>query len=138
MAMSVHLTWNNFIGEGLLAYGYRHEAAQLTTRLMNAVISSLKQDHVFFERYHAVTGIGLGERASFLGLAPVGLFLKTLGVEVLSPTSVRLEGTNPFPWPVTLAFRGLKVVRGLESTEVTFVNSAPITVTDPAPCVVSA
>ena len=138
MAMSVHLTWNNFIGEGLLAYGYRHEAAQITTRLMNAVIGSLKQDHVFFERYHAVTGVGLGERASCLGLAPVGLFLKTLGVEVLSPTSVRLEGTNPFPWPVTLAFRGLKVVRGLESTEVTFVNSAPITVTDPAPCVVSA
>ena len=42
MAMSVHLPWNNLIGEGLLAYGFRDEAAQLTTRLMNAVVSGLK------------------------------------------------------------------------------------------------
>jgi hypothetical protein len=138
MAMSVHLPWNNLIGEGLLAYGFREEAARLTTRLMNAVVGCLKQSGAFYERYHAITGSGLGERGSLAGFAPVGLFLKTLGVHILSPTSVRLEGNNPFPWPVTIAYRGMRVVRGPVSTEVTFPNTAPITITDPGACVVTA
>jgi hypothetical protein len=138
LAMSVHLPWNQLIGEGLLAYGFREQAAELTTRLMNAVVVCLKQSAAFYERYHALTGAGLGERGSILGCAPVGLFLQTLGVHILSPTSVSLEGRNPFPWPVTLVYRGMKIVRGLESTEVTFPGSAPIAITDPEPCVVSA
>ena len=97
-----------------------------------------KESAAFYERYHAVTGAGLGERGSLAGATPVGLFLKTLGVEILSPTSVRLEGRNPFPWPVTLVYRGMRVVRGLESTEVKFPNRPAITITDPEPCVVSA
>ena len=137
MAMSVHLPWNNLIGEGLLAYGLRDEAARLTIRLMNAVVRCLKQSAAFYERYHAVTGVGLGERGSLSGFTPVGLFLNTLGVQILSPTSVRLEGINPFPWPVTIVYRGMRVVRGLESTEVIFPNAAAITVADPAPCVVT-
>jgi hypothetical protein len=138
LAMSVHLPWNQLIGEGLLAYGFREQAAELTTRLMNAVVVCLKQSAAFYERYHALTGAGLGERGSILGCAPVGLFLQTLGVHILSPTSVSLEGRNPFPWPVTLVYRGMKIIRGLESTEVTFPGSAPIAITDPEPCVVSA
>jgi hypothetical protein len=138
MAMSVHLPWNNLIGEGLLAYGFRAEAARLTTRLMEAVIGNLQHGQTFYERYHALTGAGLGERGALSGLTPVGLFLKTLGVQILSATSVRLEGRNPFPWPVTIVYRGMKVVRGLDSTEVTFPNTTSVTVTDPAPCVVTA
>ena len=42
VAMGVHLPWNQLIGEGLLAYGFRAEAAQLTTRLMSAVVQCLK------------------------------------------------------------------------------------------------
>jgi hypothetical protein len=138
LAMSVHLPWNNLIGEGLLAYGFREQAASLTTRLMAAVIHCLKESAAFYERYHAVTGAGLGERGSLAGFAPVGLFLKTLGVQILSPTSVRLEGKNPFPWPVTVVYRGMRIARGLESTAVTFPNATPVTVTDPSPCIVSA
>lgn len=138
LAMGVHLPWNNLVGEGLLTYGFRDEAARLVTRLMGAIVSCLKRSHAFHERYHAVTGSGLGERNSLVGLAPVGLFLKTLGVQVLSPTSVRLEGKNPFPWPVTIAFGGMRIIRAAESTEILFPNGSPVTVTDPAPCVVSA
>jgi hypothetical protein len=138
LAMSVHMPWNHLLGEGLLAYGFRDGAAQLTVRLMNAVIHCLKENRAFYERYHAATGAGMGERGSLAGVTPVGLFLKTLGVEILSPGSVRLEGLNPFPWPVTLVYRGLRVVRGLESTEVKLPNRPAITVTDPESCVVSA
>ena len=80
----------------------------------------------------------MGERGSLAGGSARGTFPEDSGVEILSPNSVRLEGVNPFPWPVTLVYRGVRVVRGLESTEVKFPNKAAITVTDPEPCVVSA
>ncbi len=137
IAMSVHLPWNILIGEGLLVYGFRNRAAQLTVRLMNAVIQSLKQNHAFYQRYHAETGSGLGERGALNGLAPVGLFLQTLGVTVLSNDRVRLEGKNPFTWPVSILYKGLKIVRGLEQTEITFRNGKTITITDNNPLIVS-
>lgn len=136
-AMSVHLPWNQIVGEGLLAYGFRTEAARLTEHLMSAVIQSLKQNHAFYERYHAETGSGLGERGALTGFAPVGLFLQTLGVSVLSRTRVRLEGKNPFSWPVTIFYRGLKLVRGLEETEVVFPNGQTSIVSDPEACEIS-
>lgn len=134
--LAVHLPWNHLIGEGLLEYGFREEAARLTTNLMKAVIQSLKQNCSFSGRYHAVTGAGLGERNALTGLAPLGLFLQTLGVTVHSSTRVRLEGKNPFPWPVTIRYRSLTIQRGLDSTEITFHNGKSVTVTSLAPCVV--
>jgi hypothetical protein len=136
-AMSVHMAWNLLIGEGLLAYGFKDKAARLTGHLMNAVIQSLKQNHAFYQRYHAGTGSGLGERGSLNGLAPVGLFLQTLGVTVLSEGRVRLDGRNPFAWPVIILYKGLKIVRGPEKTEITFRNGKTITITDNSPLIVS-
>ncbi len=134
---SVHMLWNQFIGEGLLAYGYRAEAARLSERLMRAVIHCLKQSRGFYASYHAETGSGIGERGALAGLAPVGLFLRVLGVNILSPGRVRLEGKNPFAWPVTILYKGLKVVRGADATEVLFPNGQAVKVTDEQPCVVS-
>jgi hypothetical protein len=136
VSMSVHLPWNALIGEGLLAYGFRTEAARLTVHLMNAVIQNLKQNRSFYQRYHAEKGTGIGERNSLHGLAPVGLFLETLGVRILSGRKVRLEGRNVFPWPVALRYKGLNIVRGHDRTVITFPNGENVTVTDPAPCVV--
>ena len=134
---SVYLPWNQLIGEGMLAYGFRQQAARLVAHLMSGVIQNLKQKRVFYQRYHADTGQGLGERNSLSGLAPVGLFLQVLGIQVLSSTRIRLEGKNPFPWPVTVQYKGLKVIRGLERTEVIFPNGKSATVDDPAPCMIS-
>ncbi|HEY6073170.1 MAG TPA: hypothetical protein VIV15_07205, partial [Anaerolineales bacterium] len=83
-------------------------------------------------------GSGIGERNSLSGFAPVGLFLGCLGVTLLAPDRVRLEGFNPFPWPVTLKYRGLTVQRGLDSTTVTFPNGAEAVVTSTDPTLVSA
>jgi hypothetical protein len=44
---------------------------------------------------------------------------------------------NPFPWDVTINFRGLKVIRGGEKTEVVFANGKSVTVTDTEPVIVS-
>ena len=79
----------------------------------------------------------VGERNALSGLAPVGLFMKILGVEILSSTRVRLEGENPFPWEVTIHYKGLKVNRGLNKTEVIFPNGKAVMVTDTEAKVVS-
>jgi hypothetical protein len=134
---SVYPAWNQLIGEGMLAYGFREDAARLVIHLMTGVIHNLKQKRAFYERYHADTGQGIGERNAVSGLAPVGLFLQALGVQVISPTRVRLEGKNPFPWPVTVQFKGTKVLRGLDRTEVIFSNGKSVIVDDPTPCLVS-
>jgi hypothetical protein len=135
--LSVYLPWNQLICEGLLAYGFRKEAARLVTHMMAGIIKNLKENRAFYQRYHAETGQGLGERNALSGLAPVGLFLQVLGVQILSSTRIRLEGENPFPWPVTVQYKGLKILRGLERTEVTFPNGKIVIVDDPAPCIVS-
>jgi hypothetical protein len=64
------------------------------------------------------------------------LFLHILGVEILSPTKVKLEGENPFPWDVTVGYKGLKVIRGLKETRVIFANGKSVTVSDTSPCIV--
>ena len=135
--LGVYLPWNHLICEGLLAFGFREEAARLVTHMMAGVIKNLKEKRAFYQRYHAETGQGLGERNALSGLAPVGLFLQVLGVQIFSPTRVRLEGENPFPWPVTVQHKGLKILRGLERTEVIFPNGKSAIVEDPAPCIVS-
>jgi len=137
VCLSVHLPWNHLIGEGLLAYGCRAEAAQLVTRLMKAIIHNLKQNRAFYRYYHADHGTGLGERNALGGLAPIGLFLQTLGVTIIPPSRVRLEGQNPFPWPVTIHYRDLTITRHTDRTDVILPNRQMVTVTNPAPCIVS-
>jgi hypothetical protein len=134
---AVHLPWNTLIGEGLLAYGLREDAAQLTARLMTAVIQNLKKQHAFFRAYHSETGTGFGERNPIQGLAPLGLFLGVLGVEIQSEKRVTLSGKNPFPWPVTVKYRSLTVTRQAEKTVVVFPDGQVITLDDPTEAVVS-
>jgi hypothetical protein len=134
---AVHLPWNMFICEGLLRYGFRTDAARIVAHLMTGVIQNLKQNRAFYARYHAEKGSGLGERNALSGLAPLGLFLRVLGVEILSSTRVKFEGVNPFPWDVTVQYKGLKVIRGQQKTEVIFANGKSVTVEDLEPVVVS-
>jgi hypothetical protein len=135
---AVHLPWNALIGEGLLVYGLRDEAAQLVSRLMTAVIQNLKKRHAFQQAYHSETGMGIGIRNPVQGLAPLGLFLEVLGFEIQSPKRVTLTGKNPFPWPVTVKYRGLTVTRQAEQTVVIFPDGQTATLNDPTETVVSA
>ncbi len=137
LSLGVHLPWNSLIGEGLLAYGYRREAARLMAHLMSAVIQNLKQKQSFYATYHAETGAGQGERNALQGLAPIGLFLACLGVEIISPTRVILRAENPFPWPVTVKYKGLSVTRLMGQTEITFPNQQVSLHQDPTDAVIS-
>jgi hypothetical protein len=133
----VNLEWNLLIGEGLVANGYRKEAAELVTRLMKAIIRSVKTDGGFRRYYHAQTGQGIGEKNALHGLAPVGLFLEALGVRLISPNKVVLNGANPFPWPVTVKYRGLTVFRQSGKTIVIFPGGQTVNVNKPEAQIIS-
>jgi hypothetical protein len=146
VCQAVHMPWNTLIGEGLLSYGLREEAAGLTARLMAAVIQNLKQEHAFAHAYHATSGAGSGERNPVQGLAPLGLFLDTLGVQIESPRGspgvstglqVVLSGKNPFPWPVTVKYRGLTITRQADQSVIVFPNGQTVTLEDPTDAVVT-
>ena len=134
---SVLLPWNQLLGEGLLANGYQPEAAELVTRLMAGIVKNLKKNGAFQRYYLADNGQASGERNYLGGLAPVGLFLEALGVRLVSPRKIYLRGFNPFPWPVTVKYIGLTVLRHKEKTTVVFPDGQAVEVTDPSPCVVS-
>lgn len=132
-----NLVWNLLIGQGLLAYGYREEAARLFNNLMKGILRSLKEQQAFRRYYQVDTGQGRGERNPLQGLAPVSLFLECIGLRLISPRKVLLNGFNPFPWPVTVKYRGLTILCVKDKSTVIFPDGQAITIDDPAPRVVS-
>jgi hypothetical protein len=133
----VSISLNSLLGEGLLRYGLREQAARLTERIMAAVIKNLKERHAFAQFYDPTTGIGLGEANQLDGLAPLSLFLETVGVKVLSTRRVILSGRNPYPWPVTVKYRGLTVLRQADQSRVCFPDGTTVTLEDPVELLVS-
>jgi len=108
-AATIWMLPNLMIGEGLVDYGYLEEAAELVGKLMRACIASLKEEQAFREAYYADRPAGLGERGHMAGVAPLSLLLYVLGVRLISPRKIALRGHNPFPWPITLRWRGVEI-----------------------------
>ena len=129
----VWLMWNTMLGEGLVDYGYRAEAVQLITRLMTAMLFTLKGEKAFREAYNPDQLEGLGDRDYLWGVAPVHLFLYTLGVRIVNPKKVWLADPNPFPWPVTVRYKGVTVTKTSESARVEFPSGKQVSVTDMRP-----
>jgi len=127
----VHLPWNTLIGQGLIRYRYREDAAELVSRIMNVIIQTLKREQAFRRYYYADTDQCVGERNALSGLAPLSLFLETLGVQLISPTRLVLSGNNPYPWPVTVKYRGLTVMRQKGKTTVIFPDGQTVEIDDP-------
>ena len=137
ICQSVHLPWNQLVIEGLLRYGYETEATRFFAHLMQGVLQNLRQNNAFYQHYNAEVGTGVGERNALSGLAPTGLFLEILGVRILSDTRVRLERQNPFPWAVTVRYRGLTIKREAHRTTITFAKGEQVEVADEVPCTIS-
>ncbi len=106
---NLRMLWNLMLGEGLLAYGYRQQAAELVGRLLDTCAGSLRRDRAFRESYHAELDQGSGSRHHLAGIGPLSLFLQVMGVQLISPHKVRLRGANPFPTPVRLRWRKLEI-----------------------------
>lgn len=135
-SMQVWLPWNTMILEGLLAYNKVVEAADIFSRLMAGIIGNLKQDPNFRAYYRADKIASVGQRNHLIGLPPAGLFLEILGVRPISPWKFAIQHKNPFPWPVTVEYRGTKVTSSAEEVEIQFLDGETITVSEEIPCMV--
>jgi Mannosylglycerate hydrolase MGH1-like glycoside hydrolase domain len=120
------MLWNARILDGLVAYGLRENAADLFTRLMQGIIASARSERCFREAYNVDAEQGLGRRHDLAGAAPVHALLRILGLELASPTRLRVEGRSPFDRPITIRWRGLEVRREADRTWVTFPNGDSI------------
>ncbi len=128
---NVYMLWNQLIGEGLLAYGRRKEAAELVTRLMTGIVAVLKTHHGFRQVIHAQSGQGSGERNVISGLPPLSLFLQTLGILGWNENELILQDFNPFPRTITVQYRGVRVTRREQDTTVIFPAGQTVTLTEP-------
>jgi hypothetical protein len=134
---AMHLPWISLVLEGLVRYGMPKKAEVVFSRLMKAVINSQKLHLGFYQSYHSETGKPMGAENSLTSLVPVGLFLKILGVNIISPTRVEIINSNPFPWPVTLKYQGLTVVQQDKKAMVVFPDGQSITVENDHPQILS-
>lgn len=128
---------NSIIGKGLIKYGYRSQAAALVEKLMNAVILNLKTNRNFRRYYDAENGSGIGEKNALTGVAPLGLFLESLGVRIFSAHKIAIEGVNPYTWPVRIKYRGTSILRDHEKTTITFPDGQLFENSDPEPKLIS-
>lgn len=122
----ISMYWNLMIGEGLLNYGYRQEAAALVSKLMRITTHILRKENAFREIYDPDQQLGFGERNHLSGVSPLSLFLRVLGIRLISPTKLYLRGNNPFPNPVILRWKGLRVEFLDELAVVTFPDGGSV------------
>ncbi|MCD4673963.1 MAG: hypothetical protein K8R77_14975 [Anaerolineaceae bacterium] len=130
---AVHMPWNHLVGEALLAYGYRDQAARLVKQLMKAQTQILGSHRHFHEAFHAENGASSGEDNILTGLPPLGLFLKVLGIKRLTANELVVEGYNPFPKPVTIRFQTVEITRQKKNTVVTLESGETLTLRGPGP-----
>jgi hypothetical protein len=128
---SALMPWNHLIGEGLLRYGFRAEAARLVACLLDACVASLKTHQAFRQYIHAWTGFSAGERGHLHGLPPIGLFLKTIGIRRLSPKEIILDGFNPFPGTINVKYRKVSIACATDKTEISLAGGQTITIDRP-------
>ncbi|GAP12050.1 hypothetical protein BECAL_03250 [Bellilinea caldifistulae] len=118
----VLLAWNVLIGEGLIRYGYLREAVELFESWMKAITQSLRKEHVFRAAYDAMSGQGKGEQNVLGGAAPLGFFIRLLGVRLLGDQRIILTHLNPFSFPVTVQYRRITLTFLSDSTRITLPN----------------
>jgi hypothetical protein len=127
----VLMPWNVLVGEGLLRYGYRKEAAELVRRLMEGVVLNLRTRHDFYSQTDAVNGKALGEVGHLHGMAPVGLFLRTAGIHQLSPERLIIQTGSPFSHAITVKYKGTGVTLTAKDALITFTSGQSIRVDEP-------
>jgi hypothetical protein len=127
----VWLLWNVLLLEGLLRYGYLNEATELFRRLLSAQLKALRRDRGFREGYNSETGEGLGDVDDVAGIVPISVFLRLIGLRIVSARRVWAGGTFAFAQPVTVRRGALCVTRSATGTRVVF-PSGKVVETDAA------
>ena len=101
--------------------------------MLKAQIEALRTHKAFSEYLHSNEPVGLGEIGHVGGIAPLHLFLRVLGVRIVSAEKVWAGGPFPLPAPVTVRRLGVTVARSAEGTQITFASGRTVTLPPGAP-----
>jgi hypothetical protein len=112
--------WLTLLGEGLIEQGRVDLATELLKRLLAAQTNVLRETKAFYEFYHADEARGLGERGNSMGLVPLHLLLRVLGVRILSKTRVWTGGAFHWGHEVKIIQYSVTVKRSVAGTTVDF------------------
>ncbi len=123
-AGGVWMFWNMLMGEAAIRYGKERLALEWIEKWMRAVSGSLRADRSFRSSYDPQQPGGAGPRNSLQGIFPPGLFLAALGVHPVASNRVWVGGRSIFPFPVTIRFKGMLLVREEDSLRVQFPSGA--------------
>lgn len=116
----VWLYWATLIGEALIEMGETERAAELLERILTAQTAVFLQQGSFSEFYDSDEPKGLGEPQHLSGIAPVYLFMRVMGVRIISSTKVWVGGQFVWEESVTIRQHGVTVKRSSKGTEVEF------------------
>ncbi len=119
-SVGVWAYWLTLMGEGLMEHDRVDLATDLIHRFIAVQTAVLRENHTFYEFYHADEPRGLGEKGSTLGLVPLHLLLRVLGVRILSKTRVWTGGAFYWNHPVTVTQYGVSVRRSADGTDIEF------------------
>ena len=86
---------------------------------MRGAVQVLRQEHHLYEAYSSQNALPLGKSNCLTGLLPLQIFLELAGIKLLAPDRVQVAGEYPFPWRLSIHYRGLEVVREGKNTIVT-------------------
>ncbi len=123
----IYLPWIDMVLKGLIHYGERNKSAEVFTRIMKTVTHIQQNDLAFYQSYHCETGSPLGAKNTITSLIPIGLFLDIVGIKIINSSKLELTGHNPFPWPVTIKYQGLTVIKHDKKTLVIFPDGNNLT-----------
>ena len=128
---TTQLFWNLLLGQSLQQHGRSELAAEMIGRWMAVIIPAFERSGCTFPGYGVKTGQGIGLKDSLESLFPVRFFLQVLGVEFFHDGRLIITGKNPFPWPVTLKYRGLEIIRESGKTTIIRPGKEILILTDP-------
>jgi hypothetical protein len=117
--------------EGLMRYGFYTEANKLVNGLMKAIIKSSQSDGQVYQRYHCLTGQGSGKTNHLVGFAPVGLYLRNLGIEIRSAQEIVVWGHSPYPQDIQIQYQGTRIIRSERDIEIQFQDGEKIHIDGP-------
>jgi hypothetical protein len=116
----VWMFWNMLIGEAAIRYGKNDLAYAWAGKWMHALAGCLRADRAFRACYDPERGGGSGPRNSFQGIFPIGFFLAAIGVHPVESNRVWAGGRSIFPFPVTIRWRGMTILREGDALAVEF------------------
>ena len=112
--------WNTMLVWQCLKFGDLSGAACIFEKIINTASNQLHRQGSFYTYYDCETGKGLGQPESIRGLVPVKLLMNLLGVSFVTNDTIVITHFNPFPQPITVQYRGIKIALKHDCTEVQF------------------